>query len=167
MTSDWQNYLKKELRGMEKIVILGTGNALEADDAAGLYVASLLDGKLSKYQKSRIKVLRAYEIIDIYLKKIKRIKPSHLLIVDAVDLKKKPGTIMVERLDVEKKRKRKMGGEFASFMEKLASEAACKIYIIGIQPQRLDFGHPITPVIKDACRLLADFLFSLVPRKTK
>lgn len=165
MTFDWEKYLRKELRGMEKIVLLGTGNALEADDAAGLYVASLLDEKLSRYQKTRIKVLRAYEIIDIYLKKIKRIKPSHFLIIDAVDIKKKPGTIMVERLDVERRRKRKIGGEFLSFMEKLSSETDCKIYMVGIQPERLDFGHPITPVIKDTCRLLAEFFASLIPRK--
>ncbi|MCI4445589.1 MAG: hydrogenase maturation protease [Candidatus Aminicenantes bacterium] len=165
MTADWEKYLRKELRGMEKIVILGTGNALEADDAAGLYVASLLDSKLSRYQKSRIKVLRAYEVIDIYLKKIKRFKPTHLLIVDAVDLKKKPGTIMVERLDTEKRRKRKIGGEFSNFLEKLSSETACKIYIIGLQPQRLDFGHPITPVMKEACRQVADFFTSLISRK--
>ncbi|MCI4445662.1 MAG: hydrogenase maturation protease [Candidatus Aminicenantes bacterium] len=167
MTADWAKYLRKELRGMEKVVILGTGNALEADDAAGLYVSSLLDSKLSRYQKSRLKVLRAYEIIDIYLKKIKRIRPTHLLIVDAVDLKKKPGTIMIERLDKEQRRKKKIGGEFSDFLEKLSSETACKIYIIGIQPERLDFGHPITPVIKESCRLLAEFFAFLLPRKSE
>ncbi|MBC7363068.1 MAG: hydrogenase maturation protease [Candidatus Aminicenantes bacterium] len=165
MTADWEKYLREELKGMEKIVILGTGNALEADDAAGLYVASLLDSKLSRYQKSRIKVLRAYEFIDVYLKKIKRIRPTHLLIVDAVDLKKKPGTIMVERIEIENKRKKKIGNEFSNFLEKLSNEAASKIYIIGLQPERLDFGHPITPVMKEACRQVADFFTTLIPRK--
>jgi Ni,Fe-hydrogenase maturation factor len=91
MKISWQFFLKEELSGLERLVVLGTGNALKADDAAGLLVANLLDHQLNRRQKSRIKVLRAYEIIDTYLKRIKRLKPSHLIIVDAIDLNKRPG----------------------------------------------------------------------------
>lgn len=165
MKEKWQNFLKKELDRLDKMVVLGTGNALKADDAAGLLVASMLDNHLSRFQKSKIKILRAYEIIDLYLRKIKRIKPSHLIIIDAIDVGRKPGTIIATRIDPERKRKKKIGGEFYAFLEKLSAEASCKIYLIGIQPETLDFGHPITPAIKEASRQIVDFISQLVPRK--
>lgn len=167
MEEKWKIFLQKALKRPEKIVILGTGNALKADDAAGLLVASLLDNNLSRFQKSKIKILRAYEIIDIYLRKINRIKPSHLIIIDAIDLRKKPGTIVATRIDPKSKGKKKIAGEFYSFLDKLSAETSCKIFLIGIQPETLDFGHPITPAIKEACRQLADFFSQLFPRTAK
>jgi|YNPBryunderm2012_1023409.scaffolds.fasta_scaffold00032_11 hydrogenase 3 maturation protease len=165
MSETWKKTLKKELRGLENMVILGTGNALKADDAAGLLVASLIEHRLSRHQKSKIKVLRAYELIDTYLKKIKRARPSHLLVVDALDFKRKPGNILVTRIDPHKKRKKKLVSEFYQFLGKLSSESSCSLLFIGIQPESLDFGHPITPPVKEACRKLAEFLKSLVPKK--
>ncbi|MGB9893273.1 MAG: hydrogenase maturation protease [Candidatus Saccharicenans sp.] len=166
MKKTWPEILNWELRGLEKLIVLGTGNALKADDAAGLLVASILDHHLSRYQKSKIKVFRAYEIIDQYLKKIKRLKPTHLIIVDALDFKSQPGSIMVTRIDLNQKRRKKIGGEFYDFLAQLRAESACKLMFIGIQPQSLDFGHPVTPAIKEACRQVANFLNQLLPRKT-
>jgi len=165
MKEKWQSILKKELTGRDKLIVLGTGNALKADDAAGLLVANLLDKSLNRFQKSRIKVLRAYEIIDLYLKKIKRIKPSHLIIIDAIDSGRKPGSIITIRLDPVKKRKKKVGGNFYNFLEKLSAASSCKIYLMGIQPETLDFGHPITPVIKQSCRQITEFITQLVSNK--
>jgi hydrogenase 3 maturation protease len=165
MKISWQFFLKEELSGLERLVVLGTGNALKADDAAGLLVANLLDHQLNRRQKSRIKVLRAYEIIDTYLKRIKRLKPSHLIIVDAIDLNKHPGTILVTKIEMGKKKRKKIGGEFYSFLEKLSTETACKIYLVGIQPETLEFGHPITAEVKEASRKITDFISELVPKK--
>jgi len=165
MNKDWQKILNKELRDLEKLAVLGTGNALKADDAAGLLVAGLLDNNLSRYQKSKIKVLRAYEVIDSYLIRIKRLKPTHLVIVDALDFKRQPGSILVTKIDIKKKKKKRIRGEFYDFLERLARETSCKLIFVGIQPGVLEFGHPVTPAIKEACRKLAEFLILKVPRK--
>ncbi len=157
MADKWVQFLRKELRGVEKLLVLGTGNALKADDAAGLLVASILENLLTRRQKSKIKVLRVYELIDTYSRRVKRLKPSHLIIVDALDMKKTPGTIMVTRLQPESgKGKKKVGLEFAKFLENLTSELSCKVIFIGIQPASLDFGHPITQPIREACRQVSE-----------
>jgi len=165
MPEKWELFLKTELRRLDKLAVLGTGNALKADDAAGLLVANLLDNHLTRYQKSKIKVLRAYEIIGPYLKKIKRIRPSHLIIVDAIDLGRKPGSIVTTRIDPAKKRKKTAGGEFYAFLARLSADTSCRIYLVGVQPETLDFGHPVTPSIKEACREIVDFLSQLIPGK--
>ncbi|MGQ9800297.1 MAG: hydrogenase maturation protease [Candidatus Saccharicenans sp.] len=160
MPEKWVSFLKKELRGLERLLVLGTGNALKADDAAGLLVASLLERGLSRRQKLRIKILRVYELIDSYHRRIKRLHPSHLIVIDAVDMGRRPGSIMVTRLELGQK-KEKISSEFYLLLEKLAAESACRIYLVGIQPDSLDFGHPITPAVKEACRQVSEALINL------
>ncbi|MGB9907384.1 MAG: hydrogenase maturation protease [Candidatus Saccharicenans sp.] len=160
MPEKWVSFLKKELRGLERLLVLGTGNALKADDAAGLLVASLLDRNLSRRQKARIKTLRVYELLESYHRRIRRLQPSHLIIIDAVDMGRRPGSIMATRLEPGQKKK-KVGGEFYLLLEKLAAESSCRIYLVGIQPDSLDFGHPITPLVKEACRQVAESLIQL------
>jgi len=43
MKERWQERLQAAIKGAEKLVIIGTGNALKGDDALGLLVAGLLD----------------------------------------------------------------------------------------------------------------------------
>lgn len=161
MSERWVEFLKKELKGVDRLLVLGTGNALKADDAAGLLVASLLDRRLSRRQKLRIKVLRVYELIDSYNQRIKRLKPSHMIIIDALDTGHKPGHIMATRLEPGQRKTKKIRSEFYQLLEKLTADSACRIYFIGIQPQLLDFGHPISHLIKEACRQVAEYIASL------
>lgn len=161
MSDNWAKFLKREIRGLDKLLVLGTGNALKADDAAGLLVASLLDRKLGRRQKSRIKVLRVYELMNTYKRRIKRLRPSHLIIIDALEMRKRPGSIIATRLEPGSRQKKKISSEFYQFLEILTGETACRIYFVGIQPESLDFGHPITPAIKETCRLVADYISTM------
>ncbi len=154
-------FLKKELRGIDRPLVLGRGNTLKTDDAAGLLVASLLDRRLSRRQKVRAKVLRLYELIDSYNRRIKRLKPSHLIIIDALDTGHQPGHILATRLEPGRRKKKKISSEFYQLLEKLTADSACHIYFIGIQPPLLDFGHPVSPAVKEACRQVAEYIASL------
>lgn len=161
MPDRWVEFLKKEMRGIDRLLVLGTGNALKADDAAGLLVASLLDRRLSRRQKARVKVLRVYELIDTYNRRIKRLKPSHLIIIDALDTGHQPGHVLATRLEPGRRKKKKISSEFYRLLEKLTADSACRIYFIGIQPQVLDFGHPVSSPVKEACRRVAEYIASL------
>lgn len=55
MPEKWVSFLQKELRGLERLLVLGTGNALKAGDASGLLKADLLDRSLSRYQNPGLK----------------------------------------------------------------------------------------------------------------
>ncbi len=161
MPERWVEFLNKELKGAERLLVLGTGNALKADDAAGLLVASLLDRRLNRRQKTRVKVLRVYELLDAYNRRIKRLKPSHLIIVDALDTGRQPGSIMAARLEPGRRKKKKISSEFYFLLEKLSADSACRIYFLGIQPALLDFGHPISPPVKEACRKVSEYIATL------
>ncbi|MCX8159529.1 MAG: hydrogenase maturation protease [Candidatus Saccharicenans sp.] len=161
MPDRWVEFLRKELKGVDRLLVLGTGNALKADDAAGLLVASLLERHLSRRQKARVKVLRVYELINAYNRRIKRLKPSHLIIVDTLDTGHQPGYVLATKLEPGHRKKKKISSEFYQLLEKLTADSACRIYFIGIQPALLDFGHPISQPVKEACRQVAEYIASL------
>ena len=165
MRERWQCFLQAELKGAKKVVILGTGNALKGDDAVGLLVASLLDSHLSRFQKKTIKVLRAYEIIELYLKRIKNIRPTHIIIVDAMNMKRRPGSIKVSQVKARPQTGKDLEDEVSDFLEKLASVSAAKIYLVSIQPANLEFGHPITQRTRLAARKIVESINALFPRK--
>jgi len=165
MRERWQCFLQAELKGAKKVVILGTGNALKGDDAVGLLVASLLDSHLSRFQKKTIKVLRAYEIIELYLKIIKNIRPTHIIIVDAMNMKRRPGSIKVSQVKVRPQAGKHLEDEVSDFLEKLASVSTAKIYLVSIQPANLEFGHPITQRTRLAARKIVESIDALFPRK--
>lgn len=167
MPERWVEFLKKELKGIDRLLVLGTGNALKADDAAGLLVASLLDRRLSRRQKARVKVLRVYELIDSYNRRIKRLKPSHLVIVDALDTGHQPGYIMATRLEPGRRKKKRISSEFYQLLEKLTADSACRIYFIGIQPALLDFGHPISAPVREASRRVVEYISTLAAGPTR
>ncbi|MDD8020270.1 MAG: hydrogenase maturation protease [Acidobacteriota bacterium] len=161
----WQGFLQAELKAANKLVILGTGNALKGDDAIGLLVAGLLENQLNRYQKQKVKILRAHEIIEFYLKKIKRIKPSHIIIVDAINMRKPPGSIRVCRININHSRGKQTVDDVSDFLEKLASFTSAKIYLASIQPENLEFGHPITQNTRQSARKIVESISQVFPRK--
>ncbi len=165
MKERWQGRLQAEIKGAGKLVIIGTGNALKGDDAIGLLVAGLLDSNLNRYQKKKVKVLRAHETIELYLKTIKRIKPSHLIIVEAMNTGKPPGTIRVDKINVSHKPGSQMVEEVNDFLEKLATVSSAKVYLVSIQPENLEFGHPITQSNRLSAKKLVESISEIFPRK--
>jgi hydrogenase maturation protease len=82
--------LKKSLVKAASAVLLGVGSDLRGDDRAGLLVAEKI-----KNQKSKIKILVGGTAPENLTGEIKRLKPSHLIIVDSADFGAAPGTVEV------------------------------------------------------------------------
>lgn len=92
---------------------------------------------------------------------IRRFKPGHLIMIDAVELGKRPGTIVL--LDL----KRIENTVFLThklplklMLDYLAAEMTFTTVFIGIQPKSLVFGVPVSKPVNRAGRELADALLS-------
>jgi hydrogenase 3 maturation protease len=88
---------------------------------------------------------------------IKRFGPTHLIIVDAIDAKRKPGSILrFSSSDI--------GG--ASFLthrisaraliDYLTGSIKCEVSIIGIQPKSLEFGKPPCEAVRKSAKKISD-----------
>jgi hydrogenase 3 maturation protease len=144
-------HLKSHLNG--KVIILGIGNTLSSDDAAGSILAS------------RIKDRVPYVVYDAganpenYLGKIIKDKPDNIVIIDAVDFGAKPGDyVVLEGDDI------KTANLFATHnasisltINYLKNNLKADIIVLAIQPKTVAFGDKISKEVENALTKLEDW----------
>lgn len=136
-----------------KIVVLGIGSDLRGDDAAGVIVAK----NLEKNPPPGIVAINGGTAPENFTGKIKKLKPSYLLIIDAVEMKEPPGTIKLIGIN-------DIGGYSFSthalplkvMIGFLVQDWPCEIIIIGVQPKRISFGAPISKEVETAAEAVAE-----------
>jgi hydrogenase 3 maturation protease len=96
---------------------------------------------------------------------IKRFAPTHLVIVDAADLDSEPGTITIMDPD-------SIGGTtfcthslpIKVMIDYLLNSFECHVTIVGIQPQSLEVGAPVSKEVLDTVESLSALLLETLPR---
>lgn len=148
--------IKKRLKG--KVVIVCIGNELKGDDGAGPALAKFLEGDV------KADVINCEEVPEIYTDKIKELKPDTIIIVDAVDVKEKAGSVVL--ID-----KNKLEGEriytthnipLKVFVDYLSSETKANVFIIGIQPLSLELGKGLSKEVRKTLKYLKDIFIELL-----
>jgi hydrogenase 3 maturation protease len=145
--------LKRKLKGAKKIAVLGVGSSLRSDDAAGLLVAE----ELNKIRNSKLKVFFGSTAPENLTGEIIKYRPTHIIIVDSVDIDQKPGSVlMIDPRVVD-------GVSFSTHMlpvkmivDYLLESLECDIIIIGIQPKTLEFGETVSEEVKKAVKQITD-----------
>ena len=152
--------IEEFLSNTEKTLVLAIGSELKTDDAVGMYIAD----ELLKYNlnSDRVCIIKGATAPENFTGEIKKFKPAKMLIIDAADTGKTPGEIdIIDASSVQ-------GASFSThmmpiniFIDYLLQYFDCKILIVGIQPENLEFGLNITPKIKKS----ADKLVKLIAEK--
>ncbi len=149
----------------KRVAVIGIGNELKGDDAAGILVARALNEIVQARQASRPAPIQgtnsceapaAVLVIDAglapenYTGPLRRFRPDLVVLIDAAELGKQPGQYAwVDWQEVD--------GFSASthilppsvFARYLVQELSCKVEFLGIQPATLDFdAKPSTPVLE-------------------
>jgi len=144
--------IKNRLKG--KVAILLIGNELKGDDGAGPALARDLEGKINAA------VIDCGEVPESYTGKIKELKPDTIVIVDAVDMGAKPGSISL--IDKDKLNETKLftthNVPLKVFADYLFSEIKADIFVVGIQPKNLGLGRPISKEVSTTIDYLKKIL---------
>lgn len=156
--------LKNRLKNATKIAVLGVGSELRGDDVAGMLVAEeILKLKNKKIKKGRFKVFLGATAPENLTSEIKRYKPTHILMIDAADLGKKPGTIVLLKPEET------TGISFSThslppriMTDYLLANLDCEIIIIGIQPKRIDFGSRLSQEVEKAAKYISDAIKAVI-----
>jgi hydrogenase 3 maturation protease len=160
--------LRSRLKGAGKIAILGIGSLLRADDAVGMIIAQELEAScLGKKKKSRLKVFLGETAPENLTGEIKKFKPTHLIVIDAVDFRAKPGAFGVVDMSAE------AGVSFYThrvpinnFRDYLHKCIACETILIGMQPGSTEFCGKLSRGIRksasSACREIKEVLQDLI-----
>jgi len=149
--------LESRLAGARRIAVLGIGSDLRGDDAAGMLVAENLYKALGKKPNSRLKVFFGSTAPENLTGEIRQFRPDHIVMVDTIEIKEKPGTIVVlnphEIGQGVSFSTHKMPAKILA--DYFSKSFKCDITIVGIQPSSLDFGKPPSKEIKDSAGRIA------------
>jgi hydrogenase 3 maturation protease len=166
----WQNSLSKLLRksldssnGTPRLAVVGIGNELNGDDAAGSLVARALHEHTNFAGIYRLLVIDAGVAPENITGDLRTFKPGLIVFIDAADLGEAPGTvrwIAMDEIDGMSASTHRM--PLSMLSQYLTLELACDIVLLGIQPASVEMGlglsypvrHTVETVSADLCDLL-------------
>lgn len=124
-----------------KILFAGIGNLLKCDDGVGVYISSRIENN------ENISSVNAEVSIENYIGKINRLNPDILIIIDCMELNTVPGAWKLlspfQIADIT-------FNTHNISLKKLSELFIMPVYILGIQPEKVDFGENISYLVKDA-----------------
>jgi len=153
-----QQNLTAQLLQARDVAVLAVGSELYGDDAVALRIVELLEPHVGDGKP--IHTFIGATAPENCTGPIRRLNPSHLIVIDAADLGKSPGT--TELLDPE----RLTGVTFCTHALPLNvvidyilnACPECKAIVLGVQPQQLDFAQPLSAPVESAACGIADAL---------
>ena len=156
--SSWKNDLKNVLKSNPpaRVALLGIGNELNGDDAAGVLAARRLKGLVLP---DSWLVIEAGVGPEAYTGVLRRFEPELVLLVDAAHMGEAPGTVRV----VDCAAASGFGGSThtqppSTLAEFLSADLGCRVLLVGIQPGHVDFDVPVTGAVLAAVEELAGVL---------
>ena len=158
--------LQRMLGGAGRVAVVGIGNELNGDDAAGVRVASGLRALIPPTQPAgspHVLVIQAATAPESFTGPLRRFQPDLVILVDAAHWDAQPGS--VNCIDWQEAQ-----GLSASthtlpptlFAKFLIHELGCRVVLLGIQPQHLDFDRPVSPPVERAVAQVVQELTSLL-----
>jgi hydrogenase 3 maturation protease len=123
-----------------KILFVGIGNLLKTDDGVGVYISRKIKNRGS------VTSLTVEVSIENYIGKINSLHPDILVLIDCVDMKSAAGTIKL--LSLNEIQDLTFNTHNIS-LRRLSDFFRMPVFILGIQPEKIDFGEEISYLVRD------------------
>jgi len=156
--------LKRKLNNARRVAVLGIGSELRGDDIVGLLAAQQIEKTIEgKTTLPEVRIFVGETAPENLTGEIKGFQPTHLIIIDAAELNKKPGHIEIMEPET-------IGGtSFCThslplkiIIGYLLESFKFQAIIIGIQPKTLTFGAQPTKKVVAAAKHLAETITKLL-----
>jgi hydrogenase 3 maturation protease len=136
----------------KKILFIGIGNLLKMDDGIGVYISRNIKNT------ETITSISVETSIENYIGKINSLNPDILVLVDCVNMKSAPGTFKL--LDISQIHDLTFNTHNIS-LKRLSDFFQMPVFVLGIQPEKIDFGEDISYLVKK----IAEELILLINRQ--
>jgi hydrogenase 3 maturation protease len=147
----WQNLLRQKLASCPspRLAILGIGNELRGDDAAGVIIAQQL--LTHRDASATVCVIEAGAAPEAFTGRLRRFDPDLVLMIDAAQMDQPPGTICLigwqDTIGLSASTHTLPLNIIAQY---LVTELGCDVAVIGIQPCANAFDTPLSPAVRRA-----------------
>ncbi|MBU0952310.1 MAG: hydrogenase 3 maturation endopeptidase HyCI [Elusimicrobia bacterium] len=164
----WLDKLLEELKGPKgkHIVVVGIGNTMKNDDAAGVLTAQSLMEKLPKDATvaGKIDVVIAEDVLENNTGKIRKLNPTHIVILDSCYWGEKPGAVaLVDNSKIEEGDVSTHHLPLSMAIKFFEQTMNAKVIIVGIEPQSLEQGEIVSPLVKQAIVTVSGLLADNLP----
>ncbi len=154
---DWRKTLSKALLG--RVAILCVGNPLRGDDAAGPTLAERLE------VQEPWRVFDAGPAPENWIGPVCAHQPDVVLAVDAVPSDQPPGSIACWPVaDLAEGAPSTHAPSLAMSLRMIEQRTGAAVLVLGIQPQQVEFGRPLSPPVVAAVDALVEHLAQLTSR---
>lgn len=144
--------LQNRINGYTKLVIIGIGNEMNGDDAAGMFIAKELQKTL---KDPKVEIFLGGATPENLTGPIKKTSPSHILIIDAADFGAKPGEIKIlDKDQIEGAGFSTHSFPLSVFVDYLKQETGAVVILLGIQPKSMKPGEEISAEVLESSKLI-------------
>ncbi len=139
-----------------RLAIVGIGNVLRSDDAAGILVARSLKTSRLLSDLKTVLVMDAGHAPENCTAELRRFAPDMVLLVDAVEMGEQPGHIRwVEMDEIEGMSASTHSLPLSMLASYLNWELKCEVMLLGIQPKSNDVGETVSMEVLRAVNEIA------------
>jgi hydrogenase 3 maturation protease len=159
MDAHWQTRLTDEIRAAQRIVVLGVGNPDKGDDGAGPCCVELIKSALPNRTAERMLVLNGREVPESQTGPIRKYGPELTIIVDAALGGHESGGIFI--VDRDKIADTGISTHQISLLylvRYLEESIGSRVTVVGIEPESMAEGAPMSAAALRAAEILAAFL---------
>jgi len=154
--------LKKATRKTEpRIALLGIGNELNGDDAAGVWIARRLQSILR--DSPELLILDCGTVPENAFGDLRRFKPDLILLLDAADIGAKPGEVKyIDPHNTSGFSASSHSLPFSVLAKYIEKEFNCGVGLLGIQPASLEFDASLSSPVKNSVSIVVNELSTLL-----
>jgi len=146
---------------MSGTIVLGIGNRLGGDDAAGTHVVDMLNQRRQKAMgssTSEIMAIDAGTAPESYTSVIRRQRPDLLILIDAADMGLPPGTLRTIAPDKINILSFSTHHIPISMFVSYINEFCGKVLLIGVQPEQTEMGTGISKAVHKSVKELSEVI---------
>lgn len=154
--NSWQASLQSLLTkktAESRIAIVGIGNTLRSDDAAGILAAhALMDSRVIRDDKTLL-VMDAGHAPENAISQLRRFEANIVLLIDAAEMGERPGAVrLIDMDEIEGMSASTHSLPLSMLANYLVLELGCTVMLLGIQPKSNDIGESISHEVAGAVR---------------
>lgn len=153
--------LSRGLAKLKRLAVVGIGNDLYGDDAAGVIVARRLQTALAG--RRNVLIVDAGSVPENCTGPLRRFKPDGVLLVDAAQMDARPGEVRcLNWQDIVGLNTSTHTFPLHVLAGYLSRELRCPVFVVGIQPEDAAFDKPLSPSVRAAVDALIPTLVALL-----
>lgn len=145
----FKSQLNDFLVDCEKLIVLGVGNELKCDDGVGPFIIKKL--KEENIENKSLLFINAETVPENFTGKIRKEKPTHLIIVDACLMGGEPGDMkIVNKYEFANIGISTHSMSLSFFVRYLEKDTDFRIIFVGIEPESMDWAENPTEKVESA-----------------